>query len=352
MLATVATAGARPLALPRCRLQASPRLSPPAAPAPRPGLLAGPRRRGPPAAGPTGDRRGEEDEHKLFSGSSMQGDFHQRSVQVDPAAVDPKPMEPSQDAPPVGPAQTEGSGNAGVSEGGVEPEAADGEGEGYSMSEVADKTGGGGGGEGGGGKGEGGTEAAATAALSEVPEKGGGPTIKTEEMSAAGSGGGPHGEGKGKGSTNPWTASTPWKMPVDREEVAKGGSGSGREYLEQADQQAGSREEGAERGKDMQGEGASQSMGDAKQGGADGTSSAAAAAEDPRVNASWASLEEPEAAHKQAQAPASHEDPPHVPMYRGEEGEEGFREPGQDIPSALPGRRGDTGDYGLDQEKA
>ena len=45
------------------------------------------------------------------------------------------------------------------------------------------------------------------AALSEVPEKGGGPTIKTEEMSAAGSGGGPHGEGKGKGSTNPWTAS-------------------------------------------------------------------------------------------------------------------------------------------------
>ena len=50
-----------------------------------------------------------------------------------------------------------------------------------------------------------------------------------------------------------------------------------------------------------------QSMGDAKQGGADGTSSAAAAAEDPRVNASWASLEEPEAAHKQAQAPASHE---------------------------------------------
>ena len=34
---------------------------------------------------------------------------------------------------------------------------------------------------------------------------------------------------------------TPWKMPVDREEVAKGGSGSGREYLEQADQQAGKR---------------------------------------------------------------------------------------------------------------
>ena len=30
-------------------------------------------------------------------------------------------------------------------------------------------------------------------------------------------------------------------MPVDREEVAKGGSGSGREYLEQADQQAGKR---------------------------------------------------------------------------------------------------------------
>ena len=29
------------------------------------------------------------------------------------------------------------------------------------------------------------------------------------------------------------------------------------------------------------------------------------------------------------------QDPPHVPMYRGEEGEEGFREPGQDIPSGL-----------------
>lgn len=76
-------------------------------------------------------------------------------------------------------------------------------------------------------------------------------------------------------------------------------------------------------------------------------------AADPKVNASWGCLEEPEAASpSDAASPSSNQSAPHMPMYQGDppkEGE-GYLEPGQDIPSALPG--GDTGDYGLGQDKA
>ncbi|PRW60484.1 hypothetical protein C2E21_1251 [Chlorella sorokiniana] len=67
-----------------------------------------------------------------------------------------------------------------------------------------------------------------------------------------------------------------------------------------------------------------------------------------KMNESWMCEEEPEALGRSSTA--KHE-PAHYEMYRGEaDDSEGFKEPGQSIASALPGRRGDTGAYSLEGE--
>ncbi|KAL4436122.1 hypothetical protein ABPG77_005570 [Micractinium sp. CCAP 211/92] len=61
------------------------------------------------------------------------------------------------------------------------------------------------------------------------------------------------------------------------------------------------------------------------------------------VDQSWESLEDPDALLRPGPSPKA---PPHMPMFRGEVDEsEGFKEPGQDIASALPGRWGDNEDF-------
>ncbi|EFN59823.1 hypothetical protein CHLNCDRAFT_133570 [Chlorella variabilis] len=67
---------------------------------------------------------------------------------------------------------------------------------------------------------------------------------------------------------------------------------------------------------------------------------------DTRVDASWTSLEEPEAVER---VPPGLHGTHHMPEYVGEPEEGGFKEPGQDIASALP-RRQDTEEYGLNKE--
>ncbi|KAL4422419.1 hypothetical protein ABPG75_008616 [Micractinium tetrahymenae] len=68
-----------------------------------------------------------------------------------------------------------------------------------------------------------------------------------------------------------------------------------------------------------------------------------AAAVPASVDESWESLEDPDALLRPAPARQA---PEHMPMYRGEPDEsEGYKEPGQDIASALPGRWGDSEDF-------